>query len=519
MRKYNSKTKKTIIIILVLFVVFIVIFSLFLKKAIEVSKTAYEVEIGSILYDADQNKITTTTEATIKIKWGGNYYLKYNDENYNLGTHVVVYRSSNGDIALYGKYYEVNSDGKVNVKENENIIKSSVNSSFYKLADRKYLIIDRTIQSNDGEFVTSNYLMVNLDKSGNATLINDKTSLKTIKPTILKTSSYTFDIANELLNFGKEDIDLKKIIGSTNEYDPDTYNLNATKNEDDNNDDTEGTGSGNGTGTGDGTSGNSTGSGTANNNSGSGNGPGTGGSGDGNGVGNTTTNSNGTTQGSNSGYNNNYDSGISDQVVDQIINATKNTSVIRVTPGIDTITIDYVVYDPNNEYQSVYIEVENSTNSQTNIVYLSKTDTKIVVSNLSPNIYYNLNFKYSYKENNSLKEYTFDKTGVYTKMPNMNITVPKILNNKIYYKITLDSNYTITGGTVNLLQNGKIVGSSSISAKGNVNEISGNDCYFDISNLGLSKTDDSYNIITLKIVSLSFNTYTINPGTTYKFKY
>ena len=519
MRKYNNKTKKTIMIILALFVVFIVIFSLFLKKSIEIEKTAYNLEIGSILYDNDQNKIITRSDSVIKVRWGGNYYLKYNDESYNLGKHSIVYNSNNGDISLFGKFYEVKSNGKVNVIENKNIIKSSVNSKFYKLADRKYLIIDRTIQSDDYNFVTSNYLMVNLDKSGNATLINDKTSLKTIKPTVLKTSSYTFDIANEKLNFGKEDIDLKKIIGSTNEYDPKKYNLNATNNETDENQD--GTGaSGNGNGSGTGTSGDGTGTGGAG--SGGGNGSGGsgsgGGSGFGGGTGNGFTNS-GTTANNDSNLNNNYDSGISDQTVDKIINATKNTSVIRITPGIDNISIDYVVYDPNNEYRSVYLEIENTNTSQTNIVYLSKTDTKIVVSNLSPNVYYNLTFKYSYTEKTSTKEYTFDKTGIYTKIPNMIINVTQIINNKIYYRINLDTNYTITGGTVNLLRNGRLVATSSIPAKGNVNEISGNDCYFDISSLGLSRNDTDYNIMTLKIVSLSFNTYTISPGTTYKFKY
>lgn len=495
MRKYNSKTKKTIMIILVLFVVFIVIFSLFLKKSLDIAKTAYTVASGSILFDNDQNMITTTSEATIKIKWGGNYYLVYNDENYNLGTHSVVYNSNNGDIALYGKFYEVKNTGDVTVIKDENKIKSSVNSKFYKLADRKYLIIDRTIESTNSSLVTSNYLIVNLDKSGNATLLNDKVSLKTITPTKLKTSAYIFDIANETINFGKDDIDLKKIIGSTNEYNEETYDLNAEENEDDENSAT-----GNGTGDGSGSGG------------GSGSGNGTGDGASGNGV------ANGNTQNSNSTYNNNYDSNISDETVDEIIKATKNTSVIRVSPRIDSISVDYVVYDPNNEYKSVYIEVENSTTSQKNIVYLSKTATNIVISDLTPNVYYNLKFKYTYMDSGRQKEYTFDEFGTYTEIPKITLTATKIVSNKIYYKINLDSNYTISGGTINLLLNGQIVSTASISAKGNVSEITDNDCYFDISGLKLNR-NDSNNILTLKLVSLSFNTYTINPNITYKFRY
>ena len=54
-------------------------------------------------------------------------------------------------------------------------------------------------------------------------------------------------------------------------------------------------------------------------------------------------------------YNNNYDSGISDETVDKIIKATKNTSVIRVNSNINSISVDYVVYDPDNEYKSGFI--------------------------------------------------------------------------------------------------------------------------------------------------------------------
>lgn len=81
---------------------------------------------------------------------------------------------------------------RFSVKKNETKVKSSVISKFYKLEDRKYLIVDRTIEAVNSSLVTSNYLIVNLDKSGNATLINDKVSLKTITPTKLRTFSLYF---------------------------------------------------------------------------------------------------------------------------------------------------------------------------------------------------------------------------------------------------------------------------------------------------------------------------------------
>ena len=534
MRKYNGRTKKTMIIILILFVGIIIIFSLFLKKAIDVGRTAYKVVSSSVLFDNEQNLITTSDEGIIRVKWGGDYYLIYDDKEYDLGSHSVVYNSTNGDITLYGKFYEVNSDGDVNTIKGENLIKSSVNSKFYKLSDRKYLIIDRTIESKSSSFVTSNYLIVNLDKLGNATLLNDKTSYKTIVPTVLRTSAYSFDIANEKLNFGGEDIDLKKIIGSTNEYDEDTYNLNSVPNQDGENGTGGGTGSGNGTGSG--TDGNGTGGaggtgtggagGAGNGGSGEAGGNGTGTGGNGTGSGNGTSVDaygnlvyDGTTLGNNSEFTTNYSEVVSDAAVQEIIKATKNTSVIRVWAEINTISVDYVVYDPDNEYKSVYVEVENTSTSSVDTIYLSKTDTNIMIRDLSPNVYYNLTFKYTYNDDeNNLKEYTFDSVGLRTSVPKVTLSVLKIVNHKIYYKISFDKSYTVTGGSVNLYVNDQFANiSGSIPTRGSVLSISGDDCYLDISKLNLSS--DGENIISLRVVNLGFNTYRVNPSASYSFKY
>ena len=530
MRKYNGRTKKTMIIILILFVGIIIIFSLFLKKAIDVGRTAYKVVSSSVLFDNEQNLITTSDEGIIRVKWGGDYYLIYDDKEYDLGSHSVVYNSTNGDITLYGKFYEVNSDGDVNTIKGENLIKSSVNSKFYKLSDRKYLIIDRTIESKSSSFVTSNYLIVNLDKLGNATLLNDKTSYKTIVPTVLRTSAYSFDIANEKLNFGGEDIDLKKIIGSTNEYDEDTYNLNSVTEQDG----VDGTGNGSGSGTGNGTGGNGTGgTGNGSGNGAGGNGTGGTGNGSGNGTGNgisTDGNGNrvdadgnliydGTTLGNSSEFTTNYSEVVSDEAVQEIIKATKNTSVIRIGAEINTISVDYVVYDPDNEYKSVYVEVENTATSSVNTIYLSKNDTNIVLRDLSPNVFYNLKFKYTYYENgNELKEYIFDNVGVRTSVPKVYLSATKISNGKLYYKISFDKSYTVTGGNINLYVNDQFANvSSSIPARGSVSTISGDDCYLDISKLNL--TNNNENVVSLRVVNLGFNTYNVNPGASYSFKY
>ena len=93
-----------------------------------------------------------------------------------------------------------------------------------------------------------------------------------------------------------------------------------------------------------------------------------------------------------------------------------------------------------------------------------------------------------------------------------------MINYKLYYKVSLDRNYTVTGGMVSLYLNDQFTGvAGSIPAKGNVSVISGNDCYLDLSDVNITPTGD--NILSVRLVNLSFNTYTVNPGASYNFRY
>ncbi len=60
--------------------------------------------------------------------------------------------------------------------------------------------------------------MVIIDKLGNALLLNNEINAKTINEMIISTDEFSFDVANESLVYDNENIDLKKIIGSTNEH-------------------------------------------------------------------------------------------------------------------------------------------------------------------------------------------------------------------------------------------------------------------------------------------------------------
>ena len=395
MRKYDLRNKKNFIIILVLAIAVIGIFSLFIYQYKHNSKIEYTVETGSVIQDTNKNTINIEEDATLKKRWNGNFYLIYQDKKINLGKNVIVYNTITEGMKLYGKFYEIKSDGNVDITEDETILANTTKPRFYKIADREYLLIDKQIFSDDKSIETSNYMLVELDKMGNAKLSNNKLNMKTITETTLLTSEYSFDIAKEVLKFEDTAVDLKKIIGSSNEY--------KEKEKEEEKDDT-----------------------TENNTiyNGSGN----------NGV-----------------VNNNTNTGNGSSSIEELIKKTKMTSVIRVQEGLTQIDMDYVVYDPYNEYKSVYVEVTKPDKIE--VIHLSKTDTHIVFENLIPNTKYKFNFVYTTaKEDGSIEKHIFDTMGLTTKMPGYSVEVQKISYDTglLTCKVNLQEGYKVNTVNVSL---------------------------------------------------------------------
>lgn len=428
MRKYDIKNKRNIGIILAISVGIIIMFSLCIKIFLSTDREEYQVSSNTIVFDKDKEIIKLSDSGIIKTKWNKEYYLTYQKEDYELGNTALAYNEEKGEIYLYGRYYEIGSSEEINITENETVIKSTALTKFYKLADRKYLVIDKEIKSSDGLLTTTDFLMVDLDKVGNATLTNHKVSLKTFSETTIVTSNYTFDIANEILTYGSDKIDLKKIIGSSNTY---------TKEDlipEENNDGEQGGGG--------------TGSDTSiieeNNNPGS--------------------------------------NGNNTVTIEEVKKETKRTSIISVTSSVSKITVDYVIYDPKNEYTSVYMEVNRAGASDIERVRLNSNSTVYELSNLIPNTSYDLTFKYSYldEENNEQTE-TFDSVTITTKSPSISLKVTRTSPGKIHYLITTDNSYPINSATLLVLINNTEVQRSEISIDGNttssidVPNIEGND--------------------------------------------
>lgn len=468
-REYNLKNKINFVVIGVLSILIIIIFSLFIIKFVSIKKVEYSLNKGTVLFDADYNKLNIDKSVIMKLKWNGNYYISSEDNDTILGRRVVAYNELTKNLDLYGKYYEILSNGEVNIDKDITNINTQSESKFYKLEDRKYLLVDRSIRSSDGALDTSNYLIVELDKQGNALLLNNEVHYKTLSEAIINTSSYSFDVANEILSFGEDKIDLKQIIGSSNQYKP----------SDSSSDGTDGNG---GTG-GNGGSGN-----------GSGNGTGTGGNG---------TGGNGGTATGDNGVINNGETG------EDVVIKKKKTSVLSVVPSIDSISVDYFVYDPNDEYKSVYVIVSDGVNSNT--VYLSKSNTNIILNGLKMGTKYNLKFMFSYldSEGKMLSD-SFSEIDVSTVYPSYQVSLVKVskVSNELSYRISLDSRYTIDKANVSLIIDDVVVDSKSVSVSENAKSVVDS---FVLPNI------DKGSVVVIRLNSVSSNGVVINSNSYYQY--
>lgn len=418
MRKYDIKNKRNIGIIIGISVIIIIMFSLIIKLFLSHDHREYLVDTGSLIFDKDKTIVKLDKSGIIKKKWNNDYYLTYNDKSILLGAAAISYNEDTGKIVLYGKYYEIGAGDDIVVTDGETEIKSSALTKFYKLADRKYLVIDKEIKTTDGLLSTTDFLLVDLDKVGNATLTNHKVSLKSFGGTTIVTSNYTFDVQNEILTYGSNKIDLKKIIGSSNTYTKEELIPEENK-------------------------------GSSSDN-----------------ITNIGTDKTENKPGDSSGENK-----TGTTVVEEVKKATKRTSVISTNSTTNKITIDYVIYDPKKEYTSVYMEVNEEGTNKIDTIHLTASDTKYEINNLFPNTKYNLTFKYSYlDEENNLKTDVFDNISVTTKKPKINLKVTNISNGNIKYLITTDNTYNIEKGTIKVFINNELVRSSTISINGNTTE-------------------------------------------------
>ena len=477
LRKYDLRNRRSFLIVGIIAIILIVIFSFFIYKFIKIGNVEYKLDSGTVIMDNNNDSMVLKENATLKMKWTGNYYLKFDDSKKEevLSPNVISY--DDGKIYLYGKFFEVRNKDDIVITKDETKIDNISTPRFYKIEDRKYLLVSGSIISSDSQISANDFLLVELDKSGNAKLTNNKVNLKTISKTTLVTSTYEFDINNELLKFGDDTIDLKKIIGTSNQYKED---------------DSKGSGDGTEDGTGDGT-------GTGN--------------GGGNETGQTNT-GNVVTPDSKGEVVNNKDNKDNKPDDTKKPQATV-TSVVGVTASYNNINANYVIYDPYNNYTSTFVEVRNSSGALIKKVNMSKSGNSVILDNLDYNSTYTLLFKYSYTENGEEKYNTYYEETVNTKSPKYYITLNKVSNisKTVSYNVNLDNRAfnEIISGTVPVTINATLrVGDTVIYGNISKEVTEGKVPKFLSGTFALPDNINVGDVVTIKVNSVNINGKTIN---------
>ena len=433
MRSLAAGNKKRFAIFAIIIIIIIILLITCLRLALNHEVEEYRIESNVTLYDSEYEPLQPEEAGTIIKKWDGNYYLTLDNTNetYKLNPEVVSYNGNNSQVTLYGDVFKVLLDGQVEKYSKDTTIRNTSEDAFYKIADRQYLMISNSIKNESGSISTSKYLYIIIDKSGNTLLLNNEIYARTINPIVLSTSSYRFDIANEKLIVGNEEINLKDIIGSTNEYvekeeekDMDWQNLIPEYN-----------------------------GGTSENGSdNSGNGQ--------NADGSVINNQGGAQSGTNAGTSGNAGNG-GDTIINNSNSSTNQTPLsksVSLRGAIATssyIDIEYAVQDPQNRYQTVYAFVEAV--GYENTIALDKNATTYRLTDLEPNTEYKITLGYKeITEDNEVVDNIEDVLSVRTTKINASLDVTRVStgSKKVYFNLKLDQNYAFDYAKIALYVDG-----------------------------------------------------------------
>lgn len=442
MRALAAGNKKRFALFAIIIITIIILLITSLRLALKHEPEQYKIESNITLYDSDYVPIKTEEEATINKRWDGNYYLTLNNSKstYKLNKKVVSFNEKNSKVTLYGEVFKVLFDGQVEKYVKDTEIKNNSGDQFYKIADRQYLLISDSIRNESGSISTSKYLYVIIDKSGNTLILNNEIYAKTINPIVLTTSSYKFDIANEKLLVGSNEIDLKKIIGSSNEYkekEPEEQEENTNETTKEDTEDEEDNKNNNNNNNNEniwGPNGNmQNGEGSVNGN-----------------------------QNTQAGQNGNVNNGGTVEQGGGIISSDKNKTPLAKSVSLrgaiatsSYIDIEYAVQDPENKYQTVYAFIEAV--GYENMIALDKNATTYRLTDLEPNTEYKITLGYKQiTADNEIEDQIEDVLSVRTTRLNAKLDITKVLagKQKVYFNLKLDQNYAFDYAKVALYVDG-----------------------------------------------------------------
>lgn len=454
MRKLNKKAILAFNLFGLLVLMTVGVFIFVVVRVAAHGGSTYTIAAESIIYDKNNFPITTTVEGQITKALDGNYHLKIaGQRDYNLGNNTAAYETNNAVLKIFGKGYQVFDDGSVKRLSEETQITDFAETAFYKLADRKYLLVGSFIKSSDDLLSAEKFLFVVINKAGNAHLMNDIVNMKTVDPVVLVSGKMEFDIANEKLVIEERTIDLTKIYGTTNQYsllpdqseEEEEYEMPeelVIRGGDGGKGGKGGIGGIGGIG-GVGGTGGAGGTGGKGGIGGAGGAGGEGGAGGAGGV------------------------GIAGGQSSLGADLRKTLSLRGIMTKVNSLVVDYSVFDPTGAFGMVFVEVsptvyadEAEKEAQTVRVVVNIDDTRATVYGLNPGTSYVVSLGYRTYE--STEDYVVDMVKVQTEEIATRIRVERLTSDRVYFNLKLDSEYIIDGGRIVLLADGVEVDTKEI---------------------------------------------------------
>lgn len=484
MRKLSNKNKIYIFIFTIIVIGIIALMVYAIKLSSNKTRDVYSISTNSVIFDSKTNLIDTSLGGEISTNWSSDYFYNSQDgKSYDLGKVSVVYEKATDEINIFGTNYLVTTIGDIIENNNKTNINNLNTNNFYKLKDRTYLIISNEIYDTEKTIFTKKYLIVYLDKQGNASILNDSINLKTINPIVLNFGEYKFDVANEKLIIASQEIDLKLINGSTNEYIPvlnkpkteevdmkellDSYNklVNDFNQYVKNNKTVGGT----------------------------------------NIVNNNTTVVNGSSSTNNSQI----------IIVNNKTNIIKKVSLRGAISYPTYIDVSYIITDPEEKYQAVYLLVTGIKNGEmgTEKIILDKYDTKYRITNLEPKNEYTITLGYievvEQDKKKTLVDNLEDVINVRTTKCDATLSIDRISKGYTEFTFKMSEKYAIESGTIVLYSDDKETDKIDINYK---EALSKNGFK---SKLKMSESD----IYILKLVNAKYNGNNVDLDIEKKFTY
>lgn len=444
MRKLNKKAIISFNIFGLLVLITIGLFTVIVVQVEAINGNVYTLAANSIVYDQNNFLINTTVEGTITKTWDGNYRLKLSKQGEcNLGKSTIAYEIDNLRLKVYGDGYQVFNDGSVSAISDETNITDFGTTSFYKLADRKYLITGASIRSSDSLLQTEKFLLVIINRVGNAHLMNDFVNMKTVDPMVLISGNIGFDIANEKLILEGREIDLTKIYGTTNRY-SELY----TEEEDDEYIEDELVIRG-----GDGGDGGAGGKGGIGGIGGTGGIGGIGGIGGKGGIGGTGG------RGGMGGAGGDGGVGIAASAPSVDIELRKTLSLRGIMTTVNSLTVEYAAIDPAGAFSMLFLEAApviyaegEDWEDKVIRVQVNPDDSRATIHGLNPGTQYVVSLGYNTYESD--QDYIVDAVKVQTADIATRIRVDKLTSERVYFNLMLDPDYVIDSGRIVLLADG-----------------------------------------------------------------